>query len=111
MSPDRAFLEDILQSGRLALQYVETLSLIEFEADLKTQDAVIRRLEVIGEAAKWIESDVKAAMPLVQWRRISGMRNFVIHEYWDVDLTIVWSTVHDDLPPLIQAIETYLSSH
>ena len=109
MSPDRAFLEDILHSGRLALHYVAGLSLAEFEADLKTQDAVIRRLEVIGEAVKWVESDVKAAMPAVQWRRISGMRNFVIHEYWDVDLTIVWSTVHDDLPPLIEAIEAYLS--
>jgi uncharacterized protein with HEPN domain len=58
---------------------------------------------------KWIENDVKEAMPSVQWRRISGMRNFVIHEYWDVDLTIVWSTVHDDLPPLIAAIDAYLA--
>ncbi len=109
MSPDRTFLEDILHSGRLALHYVEGMSLAGFEADLKTQDAVIRRLEVIGEAVKWVESDVKAAIPTVQWRRISGMRNFVIHEYWDVDLTIVWSTVHDDLPPLIEAIERHLS--
>lgn len=67
------------------------MSPAEFEADVKTQDAVIRRLEIIGEAAKWVEPDVKLAMPSVQWRRISGMRNFVIHEYWDVDLPIVWA--------------------
>ena len=75
MSPDRAFLEDILFSARLAVQYLDGISSAEFEVDLKTQDAVIRRLEVIGEAVKWLENDVKEAMPSVQWRRISGMRN------------------------------------
>jgi uncharacterized protein with HEPN domain len=82
MSPDRAFLEDIVSSAHLALQYVDGMSPAEFEADVKTQDAVIRRLEIIGEAAKWVEPEVRQAMAAVQWRRISGMRNFVIHEYW-----------------------------
>jgi len=105
MSPDRAYLEDILYSARLALDYVASLSLSEFEGDTKTQDAVIRRLEVIGEAVKWITPAVRGSMPQIAWQRIASMRNFMIHEYWDVDLQIVWTTVQDDLPPLIAAIE------
>jgi hypothetical protein len=109
MSPDRAYLEDILYSAGLALDYVGSLSLAEFEGDTKTQDAVIRRLEVIGEAVKWITPAVKGSMPQIAWQRIANMRNFMIHEYWDVDLQIVWTTVQDDLPPLIAAIRGHHS--
>ena len=52
---------------------------------------------------------MKAAMPAVEWRRMIGMRNFVIHEYWSVDLDITWDTVQKRLPPLIAAIEDYIS--
>ncbi len=107
MSPDRAYLDDILYSAGLALDYVGSLSLSEFEGDTKTQDAVIRRLEVIGEAVKWITPQVRESMPQIEWQRIAAMRNFMIHEYWDVDLQIVWATVQDDLPPLIAAIKGY----
>jgi len=58
------------------------MSLSDFETDLKTQDAVIRRLEVIGEAVKWVEKAVRETMPDVEWVRIGDMRNLMIHQYW-----------------------------
>lgn len=70
---------------------------------------MIRRLDVIGEAVKWVEKAVKETMPDVEWGRIGNMRNLMIHQYWDVDVTIVRSTVQDDLPRLISAIEGHLS--
>ena len=108
MSPDRAYLDDILRSARLAMSYVAGMSVQQFDADAKTQDAVIRRLEVIGEAVKWLDDGAKAAMPEIDWRRIADMRNLMIHKYWDVDLDIVWDTVQRDVPRVIAAIEAYL---
>lgn len=107
MSPDRAYLDDILHSARLASSYIAGLTFDQFEVDTKTQDAVIRRLELIGEAVKRLTPAVTGAMPRIDWRRIADMRNLMIHRYWDVDLTIVWSTAGEDLPPLIHAIEEY----
>lgn len=105
--PDHEYLRHILESARYALSHVEGLTLEEFLASTITQDAVLHRLSMIGEAAKWVSSEAKAAMPEVEWRRMIGMRNFVVHEYWSVDLNITWDTVHKQLPPLIEAIERH----
>ena len=108
MSPDRAYLNDIVHSARLAISHVSGLTFEDFLADTRAQDAVLWRLTVIGEAARSVSEDAAAAMSDVPWRRIRGMRNFLVHEYWDVDQQIVWSTLHDDLPQLITRIEAYL---
>jgi uncharacterized protein with HEPN domain len=108
MSPDRAYLNDIVESARLAMSHLGGLSAEEFLSDIKTQDAVLWRLTVIGEAARSVSQEAAAAMADVQWRRIRGMRNFLVYEYWDVDQQIVWSTVREDLPRLIDIIEAYL---
>jgi len=103
--PDDEYLRHILESARRALQYVADVTLEEFLASTQRQDAVLHRLSVISEAAKWVSPEVKALMPEIDWRRMIGMRNFVIHEYWSIDLNITWDTVHRNLPPLIAAIE------
>lgn len=71
-----------------------------FLADSKTQDAVIRNLEIIGEAVKNISGDLKSVYPDIPWQRIAGMRDRMIHEYFGVNLQIVWERVEQDVPEL-----------
>jgi uncharacterized protein with HEPN domain len=108
-SRNSGFLEDILLSARLAIAYVERTSLEEFAKDVQLQDSVIRRLEIIGEAASNIAEDAALKLPELPWRKMVDMRNFTIHQYWDVDVNIVWETVKDDLPLVVAAIEGYLA--
>ncbi|MBN1815614.1 MAG: DUF86 domain-containing protein [Anaerolineae bacterium] len=104
MPRDREYLLDILESARLACGYLRDKTEQEFLNDVQCQDSVIRRLEVIGEAARRISDEGRAALPELPWKAMIGMRN-VIHGYDDVDLTVVWNTVKDDLPALIEALE------
>ncbi len=110
MQRDKEYLLDILEAAKLALEYVGDKTREEFFGDLQCQDAVIRRLEIIGEASRRISEETRAAFPDLPWSDMVGMRNVIIHEYDDVDLVIVWETVHNDLPPLIDALEKILQS-
>ena len=105
MLRDRQYLLDILISARLAMTYVSGKTREEFLVDIQLQDAVIRRLEIIGEAARRISEPTRLAFPSLPWRQVVGMRNRIIHEYDDVDLAVVWDTVQDDLPLLIAELE------
>jgi uncharacterized protein with HEPN domain len=96
---------DILEAARLAVSYVAGISKQAFLRDTLRQDSVIRRIEIIGEAARRISPETKAAHSEIPWSNIIGMRNLIIHTYDDVDLEIVWETIKDDLPRLIAAIE------
>lgn len=73
------------------------------------RNAVIRRLEIIGEAARRISDETKSAYQNLPWYEMVGMRNVMIHDYDDVDMVIVWETIQNDLPPLISALESILS--
>lgn len=108
MSRDREYLLDILESARLACEYVRGKTFQEFSSDVQCQDSVIRRLEIIGEAARRVSEEGRAAAPELPWHAIVGMRNVMIHEYDDVDVGIVWNTVRESLPPLIEALESLL---
>ena len=96
---------DILRAAKLAVGYLEGKTRQEFLKDIQCQDAVIRRLEIIGEAAARVSEATTVEMPNIPWKKMVGMRNLMIHEYDDVDLGIVWDTVKDDLPSLIHLIE------
>jgi uncharacterized protein with HEPN domain len=80
-----------------------------FFADPMMQDAVVRNIEVMGEAVKGVSAATMTAHPEVPWRDISDMRNKVIHDYFHVDLKVVWDVVERDLPPLRKQIEELLS--
>lgn len=80
-----------------------------FFADTKTQDAVIRNLEVVGEAVKSVSAATRDAHPDVPWKAIAGMRDKVIHEYFGVNLDLVWATVERDLPTLRAKVEEILA--
>ncbi len=110
MQRDKEYLLDILEAAKLAFAYVDKKSREEFFNDTQCQDAVIRRLEIIGEASRRISEETRASFPDLPWSDMVGMRNVIIHEYDDVDLVIVWETVNNDLPPLIDALEKILQS-
>lgn len=112
MSPERGtedFLRDILEHAEKAIEFMEGLSSVEeLESDERTLFAVVRALEVIGEAAKRIPETVRAKHAAVPWRGMTGMRDKVIHEYFGVDAEVVWNTVRQELPPLCEAIARML---
>ena len=93
-------LEDMLLSMEKITSYIGAMDKDSFLKDTRTVDAVVRNLEIIGEAASRIPEDFKTIHPQIPWRRAIGLRNRVIHEYFGVDLEIVWSVVTQDLPPL-----------
>lgn len=97
---DRIFIEHILESIALIESYVEQFTKEKFLLSREKQDAVIRRLEIIGEAVKNISSDLKQKCPNIPWREIAGMRDMLIHKYFGVDLKLTWKTVQKDLPIL-----------
>lgn len=105
MARDQVYLLDILEAAILATSYVEDVSEMAFLQDTQRQDSVIRCLEISGEAARRISPEVRNAHPTIPWSSIIGMRNFLIHDYDDVDLRIVWQTVQQDLPNLIAQIK------
>jgi len=79
-----------------------------FETDDKTIDAVVRNLEVVGEASRNIPENVKARYPDVYWKGVVGLRNRIIHEYFGVDLKIIWYIVKEELPILMNQMKSIL---
>lgn len=102
------YLEDMRNSAQEVLDFTRGMTFEEFRQDRKTINAVIRSLEVLGEAAKRIPQDVRAKHPSIPWKDIAGMRDKLIHEYHGVDLHIVWKTVREDVPTLLPLIERAL---
>jgi uncharacterized protein with HEPN domain len=108
-SEDKIRLHHILDEANEACQYVEGLSFDEFRKDGKTVRAVIRSIEVIGEAASKLSLEFRKEHPEVPWNKISGMRNHLIHVYFDIDYHIIWQTVKENLHPLIDQIQSILN--
>lgn len=104
----RIYLEHILESIEQIEDYTHDLLEVEFMDSKEIQDAVFRRLEVIGEAVKNIPDDFRNSHSEVPWRKIAGMRDNLIHEYFDVDLPLVWDTVKTSIPKLKEQIVSLL---
>jgi uncharacterized protein with HEPN domain len=101
------YLKDILESMRAIEAFVEGMDFKAFMQDLKTRSAVVRQLEVIGEAAKKVPDPIRRKNPGVAWRQMAGMRDRLVHAYFDVDYAIVWDLIKDLIPtekPVIQRI-------
>jgi uncharacterized protein with HEPN domain len=101
------YLDDIINAITKAEQFIGKMSFEDFEQDEKTIFAVVRALEIIGEATKKLPESLKNKYPKIPWREISGMRNKLIHEYFGVNLRVVWDTVKKDIPkikPIFQEI-------
>lgn len=90
-------LDDILQAITFIREYIKDMDYKAFEADRKTQDAVIRNLEIIGEAARTIPGKVRDKAAEIEWYKIIALRNILIHEYFGVNLKIVWDVIQNKL--------------
>ena len=101
----RVFIDDILSSIAKIEKYVENMNVDQFVSHEMAFDAVIRNLEIIGEACKHISEDTRKKAPTVKWSSVVGLRNTLIHEYFGVDYTIIWKIINDDLPELKDEIE------
>lgn len=111
MSPRdwRFRLEDISEALDLIEEYVKGLDYSSWAKDRKTIDAVIRNLQIIGEAANHIPDQIQESNMEIPWFQMKGMRNVLIHEYFGVDIDVLWRTVNEDLPRLKVQIHTLIS--
>lgn len=102
---DSLLLEDILEAASKIKKYTTELDFDSFIRDGKTVDAVIRNFEIIGEAATRLSEVFKSGNPEIPWHRLRGFRNRIVHEYFGVDLEIVWSIIENDLDDLMAQLK------
>ena len=100
----RLLVEDILESGNLIIEYTKNMSLTDFIEDQKTIDAVIRNFEIIGEAVNLLPEEFKGLHADIDWVRIRGFRNRIVHDYFGIDYSIVWTIKETYLPQLIDSL-------
>ncbi len=98
------FLGHILESIELIEKYSKKLTKAKFLKNCPMQDAIIRRLEIVGEAVKNLPTSFKARYPGIPWKQMAGMRDILIHQYSTVDLPLTWKVVKEQLPPLKRKI-------
>jgi len=106
----KVYLRDILEAiGRIE-RYTEHMNFEDFSNNELIQDGVIRNLEIIGEAVKYLPDDIKKDYPEVEWRKIAGLRDILIHAYFGVDLEIIWDIVKNKVPELKEIVRKILSN-
>ncbi|TVQ64893.1 MAG: DUF86 domain-containing protein [Balneolaceae bacterium] len=108
--PD-VYLQDIMESIGHIQQFLEGVSEEEFYKNVEKQDAVLRRLEIIGEAVKHLPDEIRESYSDVPWRQIAGMRDMIIHEYFGVTLEMVWIVATEDILDLKIKIEEIIESY
>lgn len=107
----KLLLGDILESTEKIISYTQSLTYDEFIADSKTIDAVIRNFEIIGEAANRLPDEIRENNPQIDWHRIRGLRNRIVHGYFGINYKIIWSIIEDYLNELISEIEELINKY
>jgi uncharacterized protein with HEPN domain len=109
MSRDKAHLADILYAAQAIRRFVDGITKEQFLANEEKYEAVNRKFEIMGEAARRLSPEARQEFPDIPWDLVTAMRNILIHDYDDVNLNLVWQTAQNDLPPLIARLEAYLA--
>ena len=105
MSRDyRLFLDDIKTACEKILRYTRNMTFEQFTVDVKTFDAVVRNLEIIGEASKNIPEEVRQQHPEIDWRKMAGLRDIVAHEYFGIDEEVLWDIVESRIADLLERV-------
>lgn len=106
---DQIRMQHMLEAAREAVQFAEGKTRADLDADRKLVLAVVQLLEIIGEAASKVSEQCQEDYPEIDWANAVGMRNRLIHAYFDISLAIVWRTIKEDLPPLISVLTAALA--
>lgn len=107
----KVYLEDVLDAAAKISNYTAGLTLETFRKDPRTVDAVVRNLEIIGEAVKNVPEQLRAQHPAVAWRRVAGLRDLLIHQYFGIDYEIIWDLVCNKLPVLEGQVRSILQAN
>jgi uncharacterized protein with HEPN domain len=107
---DRQRIADMLAAAQKAIAFTHEKSRPDLDEDEILTLALVRLLEIVGEAARYVPDEIKSSFPDVSWREIAGTRNRLIHGYFAVDLDVVWSIIESDLPILVQQLERILAA-
>jgi uncharacterized protein with HEPN domain len=102
-------LQDIAGSCRKVLQFTAGLTQADLVKDEKTYDAVVRNLEIIGEAAKNISEELRKQLPDINWRKVAGLRDMLAHAYFGIDDDILWDIIRNKVPQLAKNIDDFLN--
>jgi len=105
---DSVFVAQMVEAAEAALEFSDGHTAASFAGDRLVGYAVVRAIQLIGQAARSVSAELQAAHAEIPWREMIGMRNVVVHDYADVDLSLVWKTVRDDLPGLIERLNAIL---
>ncbi len=105
----KVYFQDILNAINKIEKYTEDINFEKFSENELIQDGVIRNLEIIGEAVKHIPEDIKKDYPEIEWRKIAGLRDILIHAYFGIDIEIIWDILKNKIPELKTRIERILS--
>jgi uncharacterized protein with HEPN domain len=104
----RAYLEDIIEAASAAREFVAGMDKDALAKDRRTRDAVVRNLEIIGEAVKKLPAQTKRGHAEVEWKKIAGLRDILVHDYFGIDMDIVWDVVQNKLPVLTEQVQRIL---
>ncbi|MBP0028221.1 DUF86 domain-containing protein [Roseofilum sp. Guam] len=104
MQRDKEYILDILEAARKICRYTDGVTFNEFSTNEEKQDAVIRRITIIGEATKRLSAEFKQNHPQIEWQEVAGMRDVVVHDYNRVNVRMVWDVVQQDIPQLISVL-------
>lgn len=107
----KQYLLDILEAIDDARRFAEDVSYAELEDDLRTQYALQRAFEIIGEATKNVDDSIRERYPDVPWRKMAGMRDVIVHKYFAVNLDVVWDTIYGDFPQIRPRLRDILEEH
>lgn len=102
------YLQDMRDNAERAIEFSKGMSFEAFARDDKTVYAVIRAVEIIGEAATNISKNIRSKYTDIPWREVRGMRNKLVHQYFGINMEVVWQTIQEDLPMIIRAVDDIL---